>query len=497
MKLGEGKDERLGKDRPSGGKSPRQYDLTRGSILSKILLVAVPVMGTQLLQMSYNLTDMFWLGRMENAAATVAASGTAGLFMWLSMAPMMFGRMGAEIGVSQNIGRGNRDEARLYGQNAVLSGLILGTLYGLIMVLFHPQMVGFFRLESPDIIRQAENYLAIVGFGIPFAFATSAMTGMFNGSGNSRAPFLSNCVGLGLNIVLDPLMIFVMGLGIRGAAFATVIAQVTSFSVLFAFAMAGKSRPFERFALFSRLRGYILRQILKWSLPIVAESAFFCVMSMLTTRMLSPFGETPLAVGRVGSQIESMSWLIGGGFGSALTSYIGQNYGAGKWTRIRKGFKISALAMAAYGVLVMLMMYFFGKQLYWLFLPDEAVMAMGETYLVILLFCQVPQCMESVAASTFRGTGRTLPGSLCSVLSNVCRVAFAWILVRRFEQYGVWAAVSATAVMRGVSVFTWFLIAQRKFPRADDPEKRDSPDAAAYTDGAVAAPPPPIEPEPV
>ena len=73
------------------------YDLTQGSILKKLLTVALPIMGTQLMQMAYNLTDMFWLGRTENAVTAVAASGLAGMFLWLSMALLLIGRMGAEI----------------------------------------------------------------------------------------------------------------------------------------------------------------------------------------------------------------------------------------------------------------------------------------------------------------------------------------------------------------------------------------------------------------
>ena len=90
---------------------PQSTDLTRGGILSKILLVALPIMGTSLLQMTYNLTDMFWLGRMEDSVSAVAASGLAGMFLWLGMALLLVGRLGAEIGVSQNLGAGKPEAA--------------------------------------------------------------------------------------------------------------------------------------------------------------------------------------------------------------------------------------------------------------------------------------------------------------------------------------------------------------------------------------------------
>jgi len=107
------------------------FDLTQDPILKKILLVALPIMGTQLMQMTYNLTDMFWLGRMENSVTAVAASGLAGMFMWLGMSLLMIGRMGSEIGTSQNLGRGEIETARGYAQDAARMALVLGALYGL------------------------------------------------------------------------------------------------------------------------------------------------------------------------------------------------------------------------------------------------------------------------------------------------------------------------------------------------------------------------------
>lgn len=106
----------------------KQYDLTEGPILSKLLLIAVPIMGTQLFQILYNLVDMFFLGQVSSDA--VAASGTAGMYIWLSAAFLIFGRMGAEIGVSQSFGRKNNQEALRYSQNSIFIALLLGVIFG-------------------------------------------------------------------------------------------------------------------------------------------------------------------------------------------------------------------------------------------------------------------------------------------------------------------------------------------------------------------------------
>ncbi|MDR1600763.1 MAG: MATE family efflux transporter [Oscillospiraceae bacterium] len=442
-------------------------DLTSGGILNKLLLVALPIMGTQLIQMSYNLTDMFWLGRLS--AGAVAASGTCGLFMWLSMSLLMVGRMGAEIGVSQHLGKGDPDTARRYSENSVMASFALGAAYGAAMVVFRRPLVAFFNIQEPEIVAMAESYLALVGIGVPFSFVTSALVGTFNAAGNSRVPFVVNGVGLAINMILDPIMIFPMGMGLAGAAVATVVAQAVSCAALVFVTLRGSRRPFARYRLLSKPDFTILKRIVVWSAPICAESAFFTFMAMVTSRMVSPFGETALATGRIGSQIESLTWLIGGGFGSALVSFMGQNYGAGKWTRVRRGFSISIWTMAVYGIAVTVLLLAAGGAMFWIFLPDPEVRDLGIRYMQALAVCQLPQCLEAVSSGTFRGTGRTLPSSLVSVLSNVLRVTLAAVGVRMFGVMGVWGAISLTAALRGIASLTWYLVDSRKQPKQDTP----------------------------
>ena len=121
------------------------YDLTRGGILKKLLQVAVPIMGTQLMQMAYNLTDMFWLGQMRYSVTAVAASGMAGMYLWLGMSLMMFGRMGSEIGTSQNLGRGDRDAALGFAQDSTRLSLVLGVAYGLFLLTLTEPLVALGR----------------------------------------------------------------------------------------------------------------------------------------------------------------------------------------------------------------------------------------------------------------------------------------------------------------------------------------------------------------
>lgn len=445
-------------------------DLTKGDIFKKLLKVAVPIMGTQLMQMAYNLTDMYWLGKTQNSVVAVASSGLAGMYMWLSMALMMFGRMGSEIGTSQNLGKGDTEYSRGYAQDSTRIALILGTTYGLIMLLFAEPLVSLLSVNEKEVFDNTCAYLRIVGAGIPLTYVSAAVTGVFNGAGNSRLSFWANAAGLVVNMILDPLMILVWGWDVKGAAVATVLAQTTVCGLFVWFIKRHPHRPFEKFSIFGRLDSVRVRQIIRWSLPVALESGAFTMLAMVVTSMVSGwYGETAVAVQRVGSQIESLSWLIGGGFSSAVTAFVGQNFGARKWARIRKGYRISLFTLLAWELIVTLLLIFEGRFFFSLFLnePPE-ILDMGATYLRILAACELFMAFEGTTAGAFRGMGRTLPPSLCSIASNVIRPGLCWWFAQWMGLNGLWMGITVSAILRGILMFIWFTFFERNLPKVDE-----------------------------
>ncbi len=445
----------------------QQSDLTQGPILKKLLHVAVPIMGTQLLQMAYNLTDMAWLGRLPGEGAIIAqnASGLGGMFLWLSMALLMFGRMGAEIGVSQNLGRGDRGAARRFCETAVSLSVMLGVFYGLLLFLFPEPLVRLFNSPDPRVLQDGVAYLRIVGIGIPFTYVTAAITGVFNGAGNSRLGFWCNFIGLGVNMVLDPIMIFTFGWGIKGAAIATVIAQGVVCVLFVVFLKKHKGRPFDSVRLLRLPRREEIRQIARWSTPVAVESALFTLLAMVVTRTINtiiPEATLAITVQRIANQIESMSWLIGGGFASALTAFVGQNFGAQKWDRIRQGHSLSLLILTGWQVFVAVILLTLGGPLFALFIPGEPeVHAMGAVYLMILAACEPFMGLEGACAGTLRGMGKTVPPLITSVIGNVLRVPLCYFMGLHMGINGIWWGISISAALKGVLIGSWFYVGER------------------------------------
>ena len=206
----------------------KRIDLLTGSIISPLVRLALPIMGTSLIQMAYNMVDMIWIGRV--GAGAVAAVGAAGMFMWLSNGLMVLARMGGQVYTAQSLGAGKLREAGRYAQCSIQLGAVFAVLYTIAMVVFCKPLVGFFNLNSPQVVRDAESYLWLVSLGALPSFLNQIFTALITTSGNSRTPFLVMGAGLVINMVLDPVLIFGVGpvpaMGAAGAAIATTLAQV-------------------------------------------------------------------------------------------------------------------------------------------------------------------------------------------------------------------------------------------------------------------------------
>jgi len=417
--------------------------------------------------MAYNLTDMFWLGLVGSDA--VASVGTAGMYMWLSMAFLMMGRMGAEIGVSQQLGRGDMTEARAFSENALFLSMVTGTLFALFAVLFRHPLIGVFRIQEAHVAYEAALYLGIVAVGMPATFFSGAVTGIFNGAGASRVPFVTGGVGIVLNMVLTPLFIFHFDFGMAGAAWATVVAQTAVLVLnLMAIRTLTSVRPFPELRIFRKPDGARLRQIFRWTIPISTESAAFTLLSMIIARFVASFGADAIAVQRIGIQLESLSWLIAGGFSSALTAFAGQNYGSGRWDRIHRGARLSLYLMLFWGVVATVVPLVFGRQMFSLFVRDEAVIQEGVRFLWILSVCQIFMCLEFWATGLFRGMGKTIPPSVSTLIGNSLRVPLSYALsLTALGVAGLWWGIALGACLRGAILVTWYVGYARKLPRGE------------------------------
>ena len=320
-----------------------------------------------------------------------------------------------------------------------------------------------------SVIRMATSYLMIIGFGINFYFLNPLFTGLYNGYGDSKTPFIFNAVGLAANMILDPILIFGIGpfpeLGVEGAAIATITAQFVV-TLIFIYNLK-KLTLFKDLKLFKLPDFDMMKWIIKLGFPVALQSGLFSIFAMFIARIIAQWGPIPMAVQRVGSQIEAISWMTAGGFSTALGAFVGQNYGAGKWDRIQKGYYNAMIIVGVIGVGATALLIFASRPIFTIFIPEEEeAIKQGIVYLKILGLSQLFMCIEIATAGAFNGIGRTIPPSIVGILFTGLRVPVAMIVSAQhlLGLNGVWWTISISSVFKGVVLVTWFLVVLRTQP---------------------------------
>ena len=441
----------------------QRIDLTTGSITGKLIKLAIPIMGVSFIQTAYSLIDMIWIGKIGSNA--VAAVGTAGFFTWLAEAFIMITKLGVSIKVSQSIGSKDYKKTKKYITSALQMNTILALLYGFFLILFNKQLIDFFTLGDAEVISMARTYLVTVSAAMLFFFTGPVFSGIFNGLGDSKTPFIINTIGLIFNIVFDPVLIFGLfgfpKLGVLGAALATVVAQMV---VTLCFIIVILKRKLDYFVLkvFAKPDWQVIREITHIGLPGAIQSGLFTVFSMIIGRIVAHWGPVPIAAQKIGSQIESISWLTAGGFSTAVATYVGQNYGAGKKERIGKGVKITMLMALSVGLFSTVLLIFGRELLMRIFVSEIETIKVGMQYLLILGYSQLFMCVEITITGAFNGMGRTYLPNFTSILLTGARMPLAIILCRPLGLDGVWWSISITSIIKGIVLASTYLYLKHK-----------------------------------
>lgn len=408
---------------------------------------------------------MLWIGRVGSNAA--AAVGAAGFFLWLANAIVYTTKVGAEVTIAQSLGAKKEDSAHSYAGHALILAILLGLLYGASILAFSKHLVSFFKLSSPEVNNDMRAYLQIIAFGMLFTFLNPTYSGMYNGRGLSRIPFIANAIGLALNIVLDPLLIYGIGpfprLEVRGAAYATVIAQAVV-TIVFLFYVHSKSSPFQHLLHQFKLSLEHVKRIVKIGLPVSAQSGLFAIFGMILARIAAGWGPIGVAVQSVGSQIEAVSWMTASGLSTALASFVGQNYGAKNYGRIRLGYYRTLSISLPIGLAASLAFVLFGEQIFGWFIPEPNAIFEGGKYLRILGYSQLFMVLEITTAGAFNGMGKTIPPAITGVVFNGLRIPLALLFTVSLGLSGVWWSITISSWLKGIVLFVWFAVVLLRLP---------------------------------
>ena len=433
----------------------KKVDLTEGKVISVISKLAIPIMGSSLLQFTYNIVDMFWVGGLGSDA--VASVGSSSFFTGFGYSINALVVMGTGIKVSHSLGKDEEGEVREYINSGIIINLILGLLYAIILLLFGKYFIGFLNLGNEVVEKGANLYLNLGAPMLFFSFFNLMYIRIFGSYGQNSKALKISAIGIVLNIILDPIFIYIFDFKVLGAAIATLISNIAMFVV---FRLISKG--LFKFDFNIGIDKNKVIEIIKLGLPISFQGMLFTLVNIMLARIISVFGSDAIAGQKIGLQIEAISFMIIGGLNGAIASFTGQNFGAKKYDRIIKGYHTSLYIGIIYAVITSLLFLLIPNYLVKIFIKDISTIEIATMYLKIIAYSQIFSAVEMVSHGMFTGLGMPKIPATISILFTVLRIPMALIFTKYFGVNGVWISISLSSVFKGVASYVMYIIKVRK-----------------------------------
>ena len=402
-------------------------NMTRGRPLGLLFRFALPLMFGNIFQQLYTVVDTAIVGRGVGMDA-LAALGTVDWLNWMLLGLATGLTQGFSVRVSQKYGEGDLPAlSAIVGQSALLSGVI-ALLCILLSQLGVPLFLNILRVPG-ELRAMATLYIRILFGGFPAMMFFNYCSAMLRAIGDSRTPLAAMVAAALTNIALDALAVFVLGWGIAGAAAATVLAQC-----LAGFICARKlSRtPALRFGKGDLpFRPALAGSLLRLGLPVAVKNVIISVGGILLQSIVNGFGMAFIAGYTATNKLYGLLEIAALSYGYAITTYVGQNYGAGQYARIRRGVHTALLLSVGTAVAIACVMIAFGRPITGLFLSadDPAMLAEAATtayrYLCLMALCLPALYLLYAYQSALQGVGQTAIGLIVGTLELCLRVGFA------------------------------------------------------------------------
>lgn len=427
----------------------KKVDLTQGKVLSVIAALAIPIMGSSLLQFTYNIVDMFWVGGLGSDA--VASVGSSSFFIGLGYSINTLVVIGAGIKVSHALGSNEEHKAKAYINSGIFVNFILGLLYALILIFAGKYFIGFLNLGNEVVEKGANLYLIVSAPMLFFSFFNQMYIRILGSYGHNSNALKISVVGIVLNIILDPIFIYMFKFGVLGAAIATLISNIVMF-IMFRI----NSKGLFNFDFKIGIEKSKVIEIIRLGFPMSFQRILFTLVNIILARIISTFGSDAIAGQKIGLQIESITFMVIGGLNGAIASFTGQNFGAKKYNRIIKGYRTSLNIGIVYAVITSIVFILFPEYIVTIFIKDDSTIKIASMYLQTIAYSQIFSAIEMVSNGMFTGLGMPNIPATISIIFTVLRIPMALVFTKYFDVNGVWLSISVSSILKGIASYIMY-----------------------------------------
>ena len=414
-------------------------DLTVGKPESVLWKFCLPLFASIIFQQLYNIADSLVAGKFigENALAAVGNSYEITL-IFIAFA---FGcNIGCSVIVSQFFGAKDYKNMKTSVYTAMISTAVLCAVLMLFGVLFCGNLLKLIKTPSA-ILNDSKLYLDIYIYGLPFMFFYNMATGIFSALGDSKTPFIFLVVSSVTNIFVDIIFVKAFNMGIAGVAWATFICQGISavLAVIVVFLRLSKIKVLQRCPVFSFI---ILVKLLKIAIPSILQQSFISIGNIIIQSVINEFGAGTIAGYSAAVKLNNLVITSFTTLANGISNFTAQNLGAGKSERIRDGFKAGLKMVWIISIPLVLLYFFAGKQLLYLFLdnPTNTAIHTGIMFLCILSPFYFVVSTKLIADGILRGAGLMSRFMITTFTDLILRVVLAIILSKQFGSTGIWCA---------------------------------------------------------
>ncbi|MDY2980783.1 MAG: MATE family efflux transporter [Fusobacterium sp.] len=441
-------------------------DLTKGNITKTMLLFALPMIAGNILQQFYNIADTFIVGKFLGADALAAVGSSYALMIFLTS--ILLGLcMGS--GALFSIRFGEKNEEKLKSSIFVSFFLILAVtvVINIFSFVFIDKIINFMRIPE-NIFKITKDYLWIIFFGIGFTFLHNFFASLLRALGNSVVPLIFLAISAITNIVLDLWFVIGLGLGVKGAGGATVIAQgISGIGIAiytyykFSWIFSGFSKKF-----FSKS---ILKEISQYSFLTCMQQSIMNLGILMVQGLVNSFGIVIMAAFTVAVKIDSFAYMPVQDFGNSFSTFIAQNYGAGESKRIKKGIKNAVKVSTLFCIFISGVVYIFAEKLMLIFVqPNEIeIIKEGEKYLRIEgVFYWGIGCLF-LLYGFFRAIEKPGISLILTIVSLGTRVVLSYSLARipAIGVKGIWWSIPIGWILADGVGFLYYLKNKRNFDK--------------------------------
>ena len=430
--------------------------LTEGPIWKGILLFAMPILLGNIFQQFYNTFDSWCVGNFigENALAAVSSSGSL-IFMLVGFFNGV--AMGAGVIIARYYGARDFAAMRRAIHTDVAFGLAAGVALSIIGVVFSPTILRWMGTPE-EVMPQSVSYFRFYFCGAVFTVMYNIFVGILHALGDSRHPLIYLMVSTVVNIVLDLLFVAVLHMGVGAAALATTISQGIS-AVLCCIRLMKVEKDYRLVPGEIRFHMESLRNIIRFGLPSGVQNSVIALANLVVQSNINAFGREAMAGCGAYSKLEGFAFLPVTCFTMALSTFVGQNLGAGKYDRVKKGAAFGICCCMLLAELVGLVFYFFAPGLIGFFNDGPVVVDFGSRHMrtICLFYCLLAfsHCMAAI----LRGAGKaTVPMVTMLVCWCLIRVTYITVAVRIVNELTtVSLAYPITWVCSSIVFLTYFL----------------------------------------